>query len=657
VKNLMRDPIPLGYSCAGDVIQVAPDVPEFRVGDRVACAGLGYANHAEVNYVPRNLAARIPDAVSYDSAAFVTVGAIAMHAVRLADVTLGERVVVLGLGLVGQVAAELARCAGATVIASDLDVPKLQLAKQLGAHHTVDGRVLAEAIADLTGGAGADAVLVCAATRSDEPLRQAAAVARLKGRIVVVGDVGMRIDRRALYEKELSLQVSRSYGPGRYDSAYEARGHDYPAAYVRWTEGRNMQAFVELVGRGDVALEPLVTHHFAIENANAAYEIVTGERAERAVAILLDYPDDGAPKARVSLASTAARRVPETMRVGVIGAGQFARGVLLPALSRQKGVHIHSVCTASGFTSRHVGTRYGAEYCTRDAAEIVSDPDVDAVLIATRHDQHAQLTAAALQSGKAVFVEKPLALDEASLGDVASAARVSGNDRLMVGFNRRFAPLAVACREFFDDVTEPLFVSCRVNAGALPDGSWAADPVEGGGRIVGEVCHFVDTVCFLAGSLPTRVYAEELATNRRQDLTVTLRLANGSVAVIHYLANGDPGLPKEFIEVFGAGRVAQLDNFRRLTLYRNNRRDRRRLFNQAKGHAEEVARFVQAVLAGGPMPVPIETALAVTRTCFLVHESLALGAPVPQSPDRGIAAEAAAPRSRAIGAAPDGCAS
>jgi predicted dehydrogenase/threonine dehydrogenase-like Zn-dependent dehydrogenase len=633
VRNLMSTPIPLGYSCAGDVLEVGAAATGFHVGDRVACAGLGHANHAEVDYVPKNLAARMPDGLSYDDGCFVTVGTIALHGVRLAEIALGDKVVVLGLGLVGQIATQLARCAGATVIASDIDPAKLDMAKRLGAHYAAPAGALAGIVSELTGGLGADSVLLCAAAKSDEPMRQAAAVSRLKGRVIVVGDVGMAIERRPFFEKELTLLVSRSYGPGRYDPAYEIRGQDYPAAYVRWTEGRNMQAFLDLVARGDLSLGPLVTHRFAIDDAESAYQVVTGERAEPAVAILLEYEGEPAPGSRVNLIAGAAGTRPARdgqLRCGVIGAGQFAKGVLLPALTAQSGVRLQAVCTASGFTSRHVGTTYGAEYCTSDPDEIIVDPNVDALVIATRHDQHAGLTAAAIRAGKAVFVEKPLAIDPAGLADVVEAVEKSANPRLMVGFNRRFAPLTRRCREFFADVAEPLFISCRVNAGALPADSWVLDPVEGGGRILGEICHFVDTITFLGGALPVRVFAEEVGRDprSRQNVTVTLRLANGSVGVIHYMASGDPAVPKEYIEVFGGGRTAQLDNFRSLSMFRDNRRRRQRLLNQAKGHAEEMAAFTAALRSGGPMPIDLSTIVAVTQATFLIPRSLEQGVPL-----------------------------
>ena len=642
VKNLISAPIPLGYSCAGEVLEVGEEAIDFHVGDRVACAGLGFANHAEVDYVPRNLAVKLPDGLSCDEACFVTVGAIAMQGVRLAEIELAEKVVVMGLGLVGQITAQLARCAGATVIATDLDQSKVALAATLGAHRAIQDQELPGAVTELTEGQGADAVLICAATRSDAPVRRAAEISRLKGRVVIVGDVGMQIDRRAYFEKELKLVVSRSYGPGRYDPAYELRGIDYPLPYVRWTEGRNMQSFLELQSRKAVSVTPLITHRYPIDGAESAYHVVTGEKAEPAIAIVLEYDEVGPQPKRIEVTPPPREASGQPIRIGVVGAGQFAKGVLLPLFRAQSPVELRAFCTASGLTSKDVARRYGARYCTSDPSEILSDPEIDAVLIATRHDQHASLALKALQAGKAVFVEKPLAVTRESLLALCDFQRSSGASRLLVGFNRRFAPLAVRCKEFFSPRHEPLFVHYRVNAGAVPPESWVLDPSEGGGRIIGEVCHFVDLICFLTDARPQRIFAESLVTGgRRQNdrgVTVTLRMTDGSVGVINYLANGDAAVPKEYIEVYGGGATAILENYRRLSLYRGNRRRRHRLFNQAKGHAEEVRAFIRGLETGGPMPIDFETLIAITQSTFLIHRSLETGVPIdyePPLPDAG----------------------
>jgi len=641
VKNLISSPIPLGYSCAGEVIAVGAEALEFRVGDRVACAGLNYANHAEVNYIPRNLAVKIPEGLPYDAACFVTLGAIAMQGVRLAEIELGEKVVVMGLGLVGQLTAQLARCAGAAVLATDLDPSKAELAAKLGAHQVVSNpKQLAGAVAQFTNGQGADAVLICAATKSDDPARSAAEISRLKGRVIIVGDVGMNLERRAYFEKELKLVVSRSYGPGRYDPSYEARGVDYPLPYVRWTEGRNMLSFLELAAREDIDIAPLITHRFPIAEAESAYQLMTGERQEPAIAVLLEYDGDEPQPARINLAGLSAAKprgakssLNRPLNLGVIGAGQFAKGVLLPIFAKQRAMRLHAFCTSSGLTSKDVAERYGASYCASDPAEIINDKEIDAVLIATRHNQHAPLAAAALRAGKAVFVEKPLAITPELLADLCEAAREVETPRLMAGFNRRFSPLAVRLKEFFAASREPKFISYRVNAGSFPPENWVFDPVEGGGRIIGEVCHFVDLICYLTGALPRRVFAEALSgpghpALERDSVTITLRMSDDSVGVIHYMANGDASVSKEYIEMFGGQRTAILDNFRSLALHQGNSRRRHRLFNQAKGHAEEVAAFMQALESDAPMPIDFETLVAVTQTTFLIHRSLDSGCPV-----------------------------
>lgn len=637
VQNLMNAPVPLGYSCAGEVIAVGEDAAEFRVGDRVACAGVGYANHAEVDYVPRNLAAKLPEGMAYDAACFVTLGAIAMQGVRLANLQLGDTVVVLGLGLVGQIAAQLARCAGATVIATDLDPAKVELASKLGAHHAVPHSELAGVVRRVSNGHGADTVLVCAAAKSSEPLQSAAALARLKGRVVVVGDVGMEVDRRAFFEKEIALVVSRSYGPGRYDPAYEAGGVDYPLAYVRWTEQRNMQSFLELVARGGVHVAPLVTHRFPIADAQSAYRIVSGEVQQQAIAILLEYEGPAELPARIELPRAKSPHLDRPLRLGLIGAGQFAKAVLLPAFAGNQHVQIHAVATASGLTARDVGQRYGALFCTSNAAEVIADPAVDAIVIATRHAQHALLAAQAIRAGKAVFVEKPLAITLDSLCDVCDALQRSAAPRLLVGYNRRFSPLAAKCKKFFAACAEPLFINYRINAGALPANHWALDAKEGGGRILGEVCHFVDFLCYIAGAPPERIFAETLPAKGpraldRDSVSIVLRMAGGSMGTIQYIADGDPSAPKEYVEIFGGQRTAILENYRSLTLHQGGKATTHRLMNQSKGHTEEIEAFVAAVVQGAPMPIDAQMLVAVTQTTFLIHSSLDLGGPVCYQP-------------------------
>lgn len=636
VRNLLSSPIPLGYSCAGRVLAVGAAVSEFRVGDRVACAGLGFANHAEIDYIPRNLATRIPDGVPDDSAAFVALGAIALHGLRLGSANLGESVLVLGLGLVGQITAQLARAAGATVVGYDPDPHKAALAERLGTHVvSTKATDLLPRIRSITGGSGVDLVLICAASKSDAPIRLAAAAARLRARVIIVGDVPLKLERRPFFEKEIEVKVSRSYGPGRYDPAYELRGVDYPLPYVRWTERRNMSAFIDLLAKGAIDVEPLVTHRYPIGDAQRAYEIVTGGEMKKALAIVLEYADSVPADAPARVTIKGARRgaTPASVRLGVIGAGQFATGILLPEFQKHKQVQVMGVCTASGLTSRNSAERYGAEYCTSDSSQIMDDERINVVVIATRHDQHANLIAKAIRSGKTVFCEKPLASTRDGLAEVTAALAAAPNPRLMIGFNRRFSPLAQECRAFIREGNAPQSILYRVNAGTVASDSWVLDPVIGGGRIIGEVCHFIDFACFLTDSLPVRVFAEQVAVAGegvadRESVSVVAALADGSVAMIQYTSSGDPSVPKERIEVASASRMAILDNFRSLSMHSDNARRRHRLLNQSKGHREEVAACVGAVTGGTEMPMDIDTQLAVTRATFAIEESLALRAPV-----------------------------
>jgi polar amino acid transport system substrate-binding protein len=576
-----------------------------------------------------------------DGAAFVAIGAIAMQGVRLAKLELGETVVVMGLGLVGQITLQLCRANGARVIGVDPDPAKIALAEQLGAEAVFPSGTAARAgIGALTDNLGADAVLIAAASKSDAPARLAIEVSRLRGRIVVVGDVGLHLDRRALFDKEVSVVVSRSYGPGRYDPEYEVHGRDYPLPYVRWTERRNMLAYLELAARGAVKVDPLVTHRFPIGRAQEAYQLVEDKTATP-IGILLEYVGDGPISTRVDLprSGASASSGGGALDVGLIGIGQFAKGILLPALVKNDGVRIRAACSVTGLTSRHVANRYQAAYCTSDPGEVLADPAIRAVVIATRHDQHASLTEAALRAGKAVFVEKPLAIGEAELARLASA--IDGRaPALLVGFNRRFAPLAVQAKRLFQPRTEPLAITYRVNAGRLPADSWILDPKVGGGRIVGEVCHFVDLFCFLTDSTPAKIAAEAIAPAGHRVLdpdavTITLTMEDGSVGMIQYLTNGDPGLAKEYMEVSSGGRIAVLENFRRLTCYRDNKKSVHRVWSQAKGHQEEMAAFVTAARDGGSMPIDPATLIAVTQTTFLIQRSIEAGEAISYRPPAG----------------------
>jgi predicted dehydrogenase/threonine dehydrogenase-like Zn-dependent dehydrogenase len=619
--------LPLGYSCAGRVIELGTAVRAFAVGDRVACAGAGLANHAQVNAVPAPLCVRIPEGVDDESAAFVTLGAIALQGVRTAVPQVGETVAVLGLGLIGQLTAQILRAAGCHVLAVDLDPAKVHLAGQLGARRAaLRSDDLPQIVAGMTDGRGADAVIVCAAGESGDALELSGELARDRAKIVVVGAVPLHAPRKLYYEKELSLLVSRSYGPGRYDRAYEEGGHDYPPGYVRWTERRNFEAFLDLCRGGQIDVRSLVTHRFPIDGAEQAYRLLAGETVEPYLGILLTYPDE------VIAAPPAPRQVKpvrgERLTLGVAGAGAFAAGVLLPAFSHAKQASFHTIVSARGVSARQLGERFAFREVGNDFAQLCRDPSIDAIVIATRHDLHARQTVAALEAGKHVFVEKPLALNPAELALVRRAAETSER-QLLVGFNRRFAPLARKLREFLSDRGQPILLNYRVNAGPIPSASWIQDPAVGGGRIVGEVCHFVDLCAFLLGSLPVEVSALAIARDDHptDQLSATLRFEDGSIATIIYGANGDASYPKERLEALGDGRVAVLEDFRVLELSQRGSRRYARNLSQDKGHRAEAEAFVRACLRGENPPISPESLWRTTETTFAIEAALQTGLP------------------------------
>jgi predicted dehydrogenase/threonine dehydrogenase-like Zn-dependent dehydrogenase len=638
VRGRLDVAIPLGYSCAGTVLDIGPGArAAFTTGDRVACAGAGQANHAEVVAVAKNLTVRVPNGVSLDDAAFVTVGAIAMQGVRVADVRLGEACVVIGLGLVGQLTVQLLKAAGCRVFGIDVAADKVELARSLGAEGAcvrTDPDAV-EKVRAFSLGRGADCILIAAATGSSDPVQLAAKLARDRAVVVAVGMVGMDVPRNAYYEKELQLRLSRSYGPGRYDRSYEEDGIDYPLGYVRWTEQRNMEAFLDLVAAGTVHPSNLVTHRVPIARAEHAYRIVTGEVAEPYLGILLEYPNTTALEAptltRVELRRPAFPSSSRTVRLGVVGAGNFARSVLLPALKKlsQGDVELRGVATASPPSAQQTATRFGFGYAASDWRQVIDDDSVDAVLVATRHDLHADIAAAALRAGKAVFLEKPMALVPDELDDLMAAWRSTGRV-LQLGFNRRFAPTYVQLKARFSRRQGPLVMAYRVNAGAVAPTSWVVDPVQGGGRLVGEVCHMVDTLVDLAGAPVSSVYAQPLASSLSDDVVLSLSFGDGSIGTIVYASNGDRSLPKEQLEVFAEGKAAVLDDFRNLRLHWGGKTSRLggRFSSQDKGHAAELSAFLDAVRSGSPSPVDAETAAHVTRVTFAAVESARTGLPV-----------------------------
>ena len=622
VRNRLDAPQPLGYSCAGVVEAVGPGVVSFAPGDRVACAGAGFANHAELVSVPENLCVRVPEGVALEQAAFATLGAIALQGIRVASPTLGEIGAVIGLGLIGQLASQLLRAGGCRVLGIDLDPARVKQALAQGAAWGAapddDHRAWRD---QATGGHGADFALVTATSKSSAPVALAAELCRHKGRVASIGATALDLDRRTFYEKELELRMSTSYGPGRYDRAYEEEGLDYPLAYVRWTENRNLQAFLALVAAGTVRPEALDTEIFPFEEAVTVYEeLARGER--RSLAAIFRYTETPtrSREQRVAAPPPVER---ESVGVAFVGAGNYAKSVLLPALAARPEARRVQLVTASGASARRSAEKFGFALCGTDPDAVFANGEVDLVVIATRHDSHAALASRALRAGKSVWLEKPVGLTAGEVEEVLAAARETGGF-LAVGYNRRFSPHARAVAAAFESRRSPLAIRYSVAAGPPPRGSWILDPAVGGGRILGEVCHFIDLFTYLVGAPPESVFARSLGRDPQVDDSVMALLGfqDGSTAMLEYLASAASDLPKERFEVSAEGRTLRCENFKTTHLSGGRRL---RTLNQDKGQAVAVAEVLAAVRAGRPSPFPLAQIAGVSHACFALLASLESG--------------------------------
>ena len=626
--NRLDQPMALGYSSAGTIVELGADMDGFHVGGRVACAGGGYAVHAEYNVVPRNLLTPLPDSVDFESAAFTTIGSIALHGFRLAEPQLGETVAVIGMGLLGLLTGQIAAAAGCHVLGIDVNPERIALASSLGLQACL--RAQAEDMAQsFTANRGFDVVIICADTSSNDPVELAGAIARDRARLVATGAVGLTFPRKVYYEKELSFINSRSYGPGRYDESYEENGKDYPLGYIRWTEGRNFEAIVDLLANGKLKVQPLITHRFPIEKATEAYEVITGKKDEPFLGVLLKYETSKQVDRETSTSlrvymSTNRKAASGPVKLGVLGAGLFANATLLPAIKNVGGVELVGIASAGGLHAQHSAKKFGFAYAASSDDEIINDPDINTVAILTRHDTHADLVVKALQAGKHVFVEKPLALNNDQLAAISEQLISSHSSLLTVGFNRRHAPLARSLSSFISPRTEALYAHYRINAGYIPLNHWTHDPEQGGGRIVGEGCHFIDFITFLVGAAPVSVSAVALPDSgkyREDNVSMTFTFPDGSVGVVDYLANGDKSFPKERVEVFCGGRIAVLDDFRKLELVHDGRRKTVKTA-QDKGWKDEWVAFAKAIREGGGPPIPYEQLVGVTEASFAAVESL-----------------------------------
>lgn len=615
VRNKLDQPLAMGYCNAGVVVEAGAGVSGFRPGDRVVSNG----KHAEVVNVPANLCAKIPDRVSDDEAAFTVLGAVALQGIRLVQPALGEAVVVSGLGLVGLLAVQLLRAHGCRVLGLDFDTRRLHLAKHFGAE-VVDISTDADPVttADVfTRGRGVDAVLITASTQSSEPVRQAARMSRKRGRIVLVGVTGLELSRSEFYEKELTFQVSCSYGPGRYDTSYEEKGQDYPVGFVRWTAQRNFEAVLDMMAEGRLDVRPLISHRFALEQAPEAYRVIAGREAS--LGVLLEYfaaerKADSTPRSQsVFIAGKSDTIARPTL--GFIGAGNYATAILMPAFKRA-GARLKTVASNGGVSALHAARKFGFEEATTEAEALFADPEIDAIVIVTRHDSHAALVCRALRAGKHVFVEKPLAMDREGLAQVELAcSEVTASGRpplLMVGFNRRFAPHVQRIKQLLSSVPAPKAFIVTVNAGAIPANHWTRDGSVGGGRLIGEACHFIDLIRFLADSQISDCRVARLG-DTQDTFTISLSFIDGSVGTVHYLSNGSRAFPKERLEVFTAGRVLQLDNFRRLIGYGWGGFSAMTTWRQDKGQRSCSAAFLRALEDGTAAPIPLDELLEVSR--------------------------------------------
>ncbi|CAL9671600.1 bi-domain-containing oxidoreductase [Streptomyces sp. enrichment culture] len=634
---------PLGYSLCGVVEQVGDGIDDVKAGDLVACAGNEHALHAELNWVPKNLYAPVPDGLAPRHAAFGTVGSIALQGVRQGESRLGEVALVIGLGLIGQLVAQLLTASGVRVVGVDPDPERCELAERLGAAACADpaSPAVASAVAELTHGHGVDQVYLAAGGGSNQPVELAARLCRDRGRVVDIGKCRLDLPWNAYYEKELDVRFSRSYGPGRYDPQYEIEGRDYPIGYVRWTERRNLACFLDLVSRGRVDVEPLITRTAAFEDAVETYQSLK-DGGLKAVAVLFRYPEpaagEGAPADAPAItvpavrgggkAAAPVRAAKKPVRLAFVGAGNYATSMLLPHLAQRDGVELSTVVTTTALSAANAQRKFGFREATTDLDAVLGDASVDAVFVVTRHSSHAELTRKALLAGKAVFVEKPLALSEDELTGVLDAVEESGNDRLQVGFNRRFAPLLKEARDRFGARTGPASLRYLVNAGRLDHGSWYLQQGTEGSRFAGEGGHFVDTASWLLGADPVSVYA--LAPSGNEDLQVVLGYPDGSTATISYVTTGAAGFPKETLDLVADGKVLQLDDFVRTSVYDGRKRwvSSRLPKARDKGQSAELAAFVKAVRTGGPMPVPLGSLVATTAATLAVRAALTGGAPV-----------------------------
>jgi len=624
VFTKLDTPIPLGYSAAGRVLEVGSNMSGVNVGDRVACGGAGYANHSEINYVPKNLMVKIPDGVDDVDASFVTVGAIALQGVRQTEPKLGERVAVMGLGLLGQLTVQLLKANGCKVIGSDVDPDKIELAKKLGADEACHAGDLIAKANEFSNGNGVDAVIIAASTMSNQPVIDAAEISRMRGRVVFVGMVGMDIPRNDYYKKEIDLRLSMAYGPGRYDPEYEEKGNDYPYDLVRWTEQRNFEAFLGLIEEGKITPKDLITHTYDFDDAMTAYDLLEGKIQEKYLGIVLNYKKEIDLDEHKIVQRSDKAVSSDKVNVGLIGAGNFTKSIILPNMQKVGDYELVGLCTATGVSAEGTGKKYDFKYITTDSDEIFKNSEINSVFVTTQHNDHASKVIKAMENQKHCFVEKPLCIYEQELEAIKEA--YDGKSILQVGFNRRFSPMIEKIKA---KLHGQVAINYRVNAGIIPKDVWIQDRTIGGGRIIGEVCHFIDTCSYLVGSDVVSVYASTVqkadqSIPDEDNVNITLNYANGSTATIAYYAYGDGSMPKEYIEAFGNGVSMQMTDFRELVVYSGSKANKIKSANQDKGFKAEFEAFKSSVKSG-EAAISFESLYNTTKTTFKIMESIRSG--------------------------------
>ena len=631
--NRLDQPITLGYSSAGTVMQVGEGVDGFKPGDRVVCAGGSYAVHAEYALVPKNLAAHLPKEVKFESGAFATIGAIALNGIRLANPQVGEMSAVIGMGLLGLLTAQILTASGCDVIGMDINPERLAFAQKVGIRAEINKNIK-EKFIQMTRGRGFDHVFICADTTSNEPVELAGEIARDRANIVAIGAVGMDIPRKQYYEKELTFKIARSYGPGRYDKTYEEIGSDYPIGHVRWTEGRNLEAIVGLLKQNKLEVASLITHRFPIEQAKEAYALITGKQNQNYLGVIITYPEVENQQTEKNIITFSSKHISSKSKkldVGVIGAGNYANAVFLPTIKKNPHINLLGIISAKGLNAQQSAKKFGFSYADSRIDTILKDEKINLITILTQHADHADLVRKGLQAGKHVYCEKPLAITTKQLENIIPLFQKKNHPYLTVGFNRRFAPYSVQLKSFFTDRVEPIYAHYRVNAGFIPSSHWLHDPTKGGGRLIGEGCHFIDYMVFLVGQIPESVHTQALPDNgkyTRDNFVITMSFPDGSIGTISYLANGNKSVGKEYLEVFCGGKVGILDDFRKLQLFGKTTIKKREYFKQDKGHTSAWDKFVNTVIKNTEAPIPYTELIGTAYVILACDQSMQTGKPI-----------------------------